>query len=79
MILETLRLQLRLPPPFALVLIAAAYTAVPVLDRGTLRWFERDLGSRITLLANAFSDAGRSRLRARIKARMRRCRQGGAS
>jgi len=54
---RTLRLQLRFLLPLLLVLIAAAYVAVPVLDRVTLRWFERDLGSRGTLVANALSDS----------------------
>ena len=57
MTLRTLRLQLRFLLPLVLVLVAAAYVAVPVLDGVTLRWFERDLGSRGTLVANALSDS----------------------
>jgi trehalose-6-phosphate synthase len=64
MALRTLRLQLRFLLPLVLVLVAAAYVAEPVLDRVTLRWFERDLGSRGTLVANALSDSIAEALRA---------------
>jgi trehalose-6-phosphate synthase len=55
--MKTLRLQLRFLLPLALTLIGAAYVAVPLLDRVTLRWFSRDLNSRGVLLANALSDS----------------------
>ena len=57
MTLRTLRMQLRFLVPLTLVLIGAAYLAVPLLDRVTLRWFDRDLGSRGSLIANALSDS----------------------
>lgn len=53
---KTLRLQLRFLLPLALVLIATAYLAVPLMDQVTLRWFARDLNSRGMLVANALSD-----------------------
>ena len=40
-----------------LVLGAAAYFALPLVDRLTLRWFSRDLVSRGELVATALSDA----------------------
>lgn len=55
--MKTLRLQLRFLLPLAATLVLAAYLAVPVMDRVTLRWFSRDLNSRGVLVANALSDA----------------------
>ena len=55
--LKTLRLQLRFLLPLVATLVVAAYLAVPVLDRVTLRWFGRDLNSRGVLVANALSDS----------------------
>ena len=40
--MKTLRLQLRFLVPLALTLTAAAYIALPLMDRLTLRWFARD-------------------------------------
>ena len=57
MTLKTLRLQVRFLLPLAAVLAAAAYLAVPLLDRVTLRWFDRDLNSRGALVTNALSDS----------------------
>ncbi|HEY6088113.1 MAG TPA: trehalose-6-phosphate synthase [Burkholderiaceae bacterium] len=57
MALRTLRLQLRFLLPLIAALVVAAYLAVPLLDRVTLRWFSRDLDSRGVLVANALSDS----------------------
>jgi trehalose 6-phosphate synthase len=57
MALRTLRLQLRFILPLAATLVVAAYLAVPLLDRITLRWFSRDLNIRGALVANALSDS----------------------
>ena len=57
MALNTLRLQLRFLLPLVLVLTAAAFLALPLLDRLTLRWFARDLDLRGNLVATALSDA----------------------
>ena len=54
--LKTLRLQFRFLVPLVVVLVAAAYLAVPLMDQVTLRWFSRDLNSRGILVANALSD-----------------------
>ncbi len=54
--LRTLRIQLRFLLPLAVVLVAAAYLAVPLLDQVTLRWFSRDLNMRGALVANTLSD-----------------------
>jgi alpha,alpha-trehalose-phosphate synthase [UDP-forming] len=55
--MNTFRLQLRFLVPLVLTLVAAAYLALPLMDRLTLRWFSRDLDLRGTLLANALSDS----------------------
>jgi len=55
--MNTFRLQLRFLLPLLLTLAVAAYLAVPVVDRLTLRWFSRDLVSRGELLTNALSDS----------------------
>ena len=57
MVMRTLRLQLRFLLPLAMVLVEAAYLAVPLTDQMTLRWFSRDLNSRGLLVANALSDS----------------------
>jgi trehalose 6-phosphate synthase len=44
-------LQLRFLLPLVLVLTAAAYLALPLMDRLTLRWFARDLNLRGNLVA----------------------------
>jgi trehalose 6-phosphate synthase len=56
MMRTTLRLQLRFLLPLALVLVAAAYLTLPLVDRLTVRWFARDLDLRGDLIANALSD-----------------------
>ena len=55
--MNTLRLQLRFLVPLVLTLIAAAYLAVPVMDRLTLRWFSRDLNLRGSLVTKTLSDS----------------------
>jgi trehalose-6-phosphate synthase len=55
--MKTFRLQLRFLVPLVVILTAAAYLALPLMDRLTLRWFARDLTMRGTLVANALSDS----------------------
>ncbi len=55
--MKTFRLQLRFLLPLVLILSAAAYLALPLMDRLTLRWFARDLNMRGTLVANALSES----------------------
>ena len=55
--MNTLRLQLRFLLPLTLVLGIAAWLALPVMDRLTLRWFSRDLTTRAELVTNALSDS----------------------
>jgi alpha,alpha-trehalose-phosphate synthase [UDP-forming] len=55
--MKTLGLQLRFLVPLVLILAGAAYLAVPLMDRLTLRWFARDLDMRGVLVANALSES----------------------
>jgi trehalose-6-phosphate synthase len=55
--MKTFRLQLRFLLPLVIVVTAAAYLSVPLMDRLTLRWFARDLNMRGTLMANALSES----------------------
>jgi trehalose 6-phosphate synthase len=55
--MNTLRLQLRFLLPLVVTLGIAAYLALPVMDRLTLRWFSRDLNIRGELVTNALSDS----------------------
>lgn len=55
--MNTFRLQLRFLVPLVVTLVVAAYLALPLMDRLTLRWFSRDLDLRGVLLANALSDS----------------------
>jgi alpha,alpha-trehalose-phosphate synthase [UDP-forming] len=55
--MKTLGLQLRFLVPLILILSGAAYLAVPVMDRLTLRWFAHDLDMRGVLVANALSES----------------------
>ena len=55
--MNTLRLQLRFLIPLLLTLGVAAYLALPVMDRLTLRGFSRDLTMRSELVTNALSDS----------------------
>jgi trehalose-6-phosphate synthase len=52
-----LSLQLRFILPLVATLVAAAYFALPVLDRLNLRWFARDLTIRDVLVTNTLSDS----------------------
>jgi alpha,alpha-trehalose-phosphate synthase [UDP-forming] len=56
-VMNTFRLQLRFLVPLVLTLVAAAYLALPLMDRLTLRWFSRDLDLRGALLATTLSDS----------------------
>ncbi|HEX5356760.1 MAG TPA: trehalose-6-phosphate synthase [Aquabacterium sp.] len=55
--MKTIRLQLRFLLPLLGILLAAAFVALPVMDRLTLRWFARDLNIRGELVANTLSDS----------------------
>jgi len=55
--MKTFRLQLRFLVPLVVILTAAAYLALPLMDRLTLRWFARDLNMRGHLVANALSES----------------------
>ena len=55
--MKTFRLQLRFLVPLVVILAAAAYLALPLMDRLTLRWFARDLNMRGTLVTNALSES----------------------
>ncbi|MEO8624415.1 MAG: trehalose-6-phosphate synthase, partial [bacterium] len=48
-----MRLSLRFILPLVFALAAVAYAVIPLVDRLTLRWFERDLDSRATLIVSA--------------------------
>ncbi len=48
-----MRLSMRFIVPLMLALAAIAYAVVPLVDKLTIRWFERDLDSRSTLIANS--------------------------
>jgi trehalose 6-phosphate synthase len=61
--MKNLTLQLRFLLPLVVVIAAAAYLALPVMDRLTLRWFARDLDMRGTLVANALSESVADALR----------------
>jgi trehalose-6-phosphate synthase len=52
-----IRLQLRFLLPLVVILSMAAYLALPLMDRLTLRWFARDLNMRGTLVANTLSES----------------------
>ena len=69
---RTLQLQLRFLLPLVVTLVIAAYLAVPVMDRLTLRWFSRDINSRGVLVATALSDSVAEALAAEQPTRLRR-------
>jgi alpha,alpha-trehalose-phosphate synthase [UDP-forming] len=54
---NTFRLQLRFLVPLVLTLAAAAYLALPLLERLTLGRFERDLDRRGALVTDALADS----------------------
>src|SRR2546422_6972222 len=51
-----MRQSLRFIIPLFLVLGAIAYAVVPLVDKLTLQWFERDLDSRASLVANTVQE-----------------------
>ena len=55
--MKFLNLQLRFLAPLVATLVVAAYFALPLMDRLTLRWFARDLNSRGSLVTNTLSDS----------------------
>jgi trehalose 6-phosphate synthase len=55
--MRTFRLQLRFLVPLVVILAAAAYLALPLMDRLNLRWFARDLNMRGALVTNALSES----------------------
>lgn len=55
--LKTFRLQLRFLVPLVITLVAAAYVALPLLDRLTWRWFARDLNIRGELVASTLAES----------------------
>ena len=70
--LKTLRLQLRFLVPLVLVMIGAAYVALPLMDKMALRWFVRDVDARSALIANALSDSVADALLAQRTTRLKR-------
>ncbi|MCW5623833.1 MAG: trehalose-6-phosphate synthase, partial [Burkholderiales bacterium] len=68
--MKTFRLQLRFLIPLVITLVAAAYLAVPVMDRLTLRWFARDLNLRGVFVANTLADSLAEALEDRRGARL---------
>ncbi|MUV14699.1 trehalose-6-phosphate synthase [Lysobacter sp. HX-5-24] len=52
-----LRLQLRFLLPLAAAMVVAAYVALPLIEKLTLRWFTRDISARAALVANALHDS----------------------
>lgn len=59
---RTIRLQLRFLLPLAAAMAMAAFVALPLMDRVTLKWFSRDITARGVLVANALSDSVSSAL-----------------
>ncbi|HEX6364053.1 MAG TPA: trehalose-6-phosphate synthase, partial [Albitalea sp.] len=68
--MSTFRLQFRFLLPLALTLGLAAYLALPLMDRLTLRWFSRDLDMRGDLVANALSDSVADAMKDRAHTRL---------
>lgn len=50
--LKSLRLQFRFLLPLTVLLVAAAYITVPLMDKLTLRWFVRELDIRAVFVAD---------------------------
>src|SRR5438552_3442671 len=65
-----MRLSLRFIIPLFLVLGAIAYAVVPLVDKLTLQWFERDLDSRASLVANTVQEPLETLVRAGNRAGM---------
>jgi alpha,alpha-trehalose-phosphate synthase [UDP-forming] len=55
--MRNLQLQLRFLIPLVVILAAAAYFSLPLMDRLTLRWFARDLNMRAELVTNTLSES----------------------
>ncbi|NUO73022.1 MAG: trehalose-6-phosphate synthase, partial [Frateuria sp.] len=55
--MKAFNLQLRFLVPLVIVLTAAAYFALPLMDSLTLRWFARDMNMRGSLMANTLSES----------------------
>ncbi|MGH8078632.1 MAG: hypothetical protein ACREPE_15110, partial [Lysobacter sp.] len=72
MMLKTVRLQLRFLLPLIIAMVVAAYIALPLMDKVTLRWFSRDLSARGLLVANALSDSVADALLSPRPARLQR-------
>ena len=70
--LKSLRFQVRFLLPLMLAMVAAAYVALPLMDRVTLRWFSRDVTARGSLVANALSDSIVESVRDQDSDRLRR-------
>ncbi len=70
--LKSLRFQARFLVPLAITMVVAAYVALPLMDRVTLRWFSRDVTARGSLVANALSDSIIDSLRGDDRDRLRR-------
>ncbi len=70
--LKTIRLQLRFLLPLVVALVAAAYVALPLMDKVTLRWFSRDINARGVLVANALSDSVAEALASERPTRLKR-------
>jgi trehalose 6-phosphate synthase len=67
-----MRLSLRFVIPLVLALAAFAYVAVPLVDRLTLQWFERDVDMRASLIANTVQEPLQDLTRTGNRARMLR-------
>jgi len=65
-----MRLSLRFIIPLFLALGAIAYAVVPLVDKLTLQWFERDLDSRASLIANTVQEPLRDAIRAATRSRL---------
>jgi trehalose-6-phosphate synthase len=55
--MRNLQLQLRFLIPLVVILAAAAYFSLPLMDRLTLRWFARDLNMRGELVTNTLAES----------------------
>ena len=65
-----MRLSLRFIIPLFLALGAFAYAVVPLVDRLTLQWFERDLDLRASLIANTVQEPLQDLIRAGNRTRL---------
>ena len=67
-----MRLSLRFIIPLFIVLGAIAYAVVPLVDKLTLQWFERDLDSRASLIASTVQEPLQDLVRAGNRTRLLR-------